>query len=284
MTVSRYAYGSIVLISVLLLGCFMFGCQPSSGVSMTRSYTATDFFQGPQLAMAEAIERNDMEALRQGVERGIDLHARGDRQITLMWFALLQENTDAIRTLVELGVHPNESPVEGGGTPLGQALRKPGTEYLNAMLDGGLSPNDSAGNDGNDTGYPLIFSTITSGTLEHIKLLVERGADIHYRLNDGKGSSPFDSSTTGTKPEIAMYLLEQGADPNIRLRTGVTPAWGVHLKIQDIQPGPMRDQFIQLRDMMIERGVEFPPLSPIEMREQMRAEGLTPVIPRGHER
>ena len=58
---------------------------------MTRSYTATDFFQGPQLAMAEAIERNDMEALRQGVERGIDLHARGDRQITLMWFALYRK-------------------------------------------------------------------------------------------------------------------------------------------------------------------------------------------------
>ncbi|MGO2246091.1 MULTISPECIES: ankyrin repeat domain-containing protein [Halomonas] len=251
---------------------------------MTRSYTATDFFQGPQLEMAEAIERNDMEALRQGAEHGIDLHARGDKQITLMWFALLQENTDAIRTLVELGVHPNESPVEGGGTPLGQALRKPGTEYLNAMLDGGLSPNDAAGNDGRDTGYPLIFSTLISGTLEHIKLLVERGADIHYRLDDGKGSNPFDSSTLGTKPEVAMYLLEQGADPTIRLSTGVTPAWGVHLKIQDIQPGPMRDHFIQLRDMMIERGVEFPPPSPLEVREQMRAEGLTPVVPFGHDR
>ncbi|WP_087108608.1 ankyrin repeat domain-containing protein [Halomonas citrativorans] len=251
---------------------------------MSRSYTATDFFQGPQLAMAEAIERNDMEALRQGAEHGIDLHARGDKQITLMWFALLQENTDAIRTLVELGVHPNESPVEGGGTPLGQALRKPGTEYLNAMLDGGLSPNDSAGNDGSDTGYPLIFRAITSGTLEHIKLLVEHGVDIHYRLDDGKGSNPFDISTTGTKPEIAMYLLEQGADPHIHLSTGVTTAWGVHLKIRDLQPGPMRDQFIQLRDMMIERGVEFPPPSPIEVREQMRAEGLTPVVPSGLER
>ncbi|WP_140398982.1 hypothetical protein [Halomonas citrativorans] len=250
---------------------------------MSRSYTATDFFQGPQLEMAEAIERNDMEALRQGPEQGIDLHARGDKQITLMWFALLQENTDAIRTLVELGVHPNESPVEGGGTPLGQALRKSGTEYLKAMLDGGLSPNDSAGNDGNDTGYPLIFSTITSGTLAHIKLLVERGADIHYRLNNGKGSSPLDSSATGTKPEVAIYLLEQGAEPNIRLRTGVTTAWRVHNRLSN-RSGSVREGFAQLRDMMIERGVEFPPPSPIEVREQMRAEGLTPVIPRGHDR
>ncbi|WFE72803.1 ankyrin repeat domain-containing protein [Halomonas sp. M1] len=250
---------------------------------MSRSYTASEFFTGPQLEMAEAIERNDMVALRQGYEQGIDLHARGDRQITLMWFALLQENIDAVRTLVELGVHPNESPVEGGGTPLGQAFRHNDARYLEAMLDGGLSPNDATDNEGNDKDYPLIFSAITSGTLEHVKLLVERGADIHYRIREGKGQSVFDHSTLGTRPEVAIFLLEQGVEPNIRMENGVTTAWGVHLKIQNLQPGLMRDQFIRLRDMMIEHGVEFPPPTPVEVRKQMRAEGLTPRVPPGHD-
>ncbi|WFE72154.1 ankyrin repeat domain-containing protein [Halomonas sp. M1] len=250
---------------------------------MSRSYTASEFFNGPQLEMAEAIERNDMATLRQGAEQGIDLHARGDRQITLMWFAMLQENTDAVRTLVELGVHPNESPVEGGGTPLGQALRNKDTRYLEAMLDGGLSPNDATDNEGNDKDYPLIFSTITSGTLEHVKLLVERGADIHYRLRDGIGSSPLDSSTTGTKPEIAIYLLEQGAEPNIHISTGVTTAWRVHNRIKGTS-GTEREGYLQLREMMIERGIDFPPPSPVEVRELMRSEGLTPVVPFGHDR
>ncbi|WP_394426732.1 ankyrin repeat domain-containing protein [Vreelandella stevensii] len=250
---------------------------------MSRLYTASEFFVGPQLEMAEAIERNDMAALRRGAERGIDLHVRGDRQITLMWFAMLKENTDAVRTLVELGVHPNESPVEGGGSPLGQALRHQDTRYLEAMLDGGLSPNDAKDNEGNDKDYPLLFSTITNGTLEHVKLLVDRGADIHYRLNDGVGSSPFDRSTLGTKPEIAIYLLEQGVEPNIRLRTGVTTAWGVFNRIQDTS-GIEREEYLHLRDMMIERGVEFPPPSPVEVRDKMRAEGLTPIVPLGNDR
>lgn len=268
---------------VFLVGLLIAGCQPSEGVSMSRSYTASEFFTGPQLEMAEAIERNDMDTLRQGHEEGIDLHARGDKQINLMWFALLKENSNAIRTLVELGIRPNESPVEGGGTPLGQAIRKEDTRYLEAMLDGGLSPNDDTDNEGNDKDYPLIFSTITSGTLEHVKLLVDRGADIHYRLREGTGSSPFDSSTTSTKPEIAIYLLEQGAEPNIRLKTGVTTAWRVHNRIQGTS-GNEREGYLQLREMMIERGVEFPPPSPVEVREQMRVEGLTPVVPLGHDR
>jgi ankyrin repeat protein len=283
MWITQKQLSRMSILIVFLVGLLITGCQPSEGVSMSRSYTASEFFNGPQLEMAEAIERNDMAALRQGAEQGIDLHARGDQQITLMWFALLQENIDAVRTLVELGVHPNESPVEGGGTPLGQALRHKDTHYLEAMLDGGLSPNDDTDNDGNEKDYPLIFSTITSGTLEHVKLLVERGADIHYRLREGIGSNPFDSSTTGTKPEIAIYLLEQGAEPNIRLRTGVTTAWRVHNRIQGTS-GTEQEGYLQLRDMMIERGIEFPPPSPTEVREKMRAEGLSPVVPFGHDR
>ncbi|MCL7931204.1 ankyrin repeat domain-containing protein [Halomonas llamarensis] len=254
---------------------------------MSRSYTASEFFTGPQLEMAKAIERNDMTALRQGAEQGIDLHARGDKQITLMWFALLQENTDAVRTLVELGVHPDEGGHEGSGTPIHFALRSSDTRYLEAMLDGGLSPNVGALNSREPNPFerssPLLFSAITMGTLNHVKLLVQHGANIHFRKRDGLGSSIFDHSTLGTKPEIAIYLLEQGAEPNPRMENGVTTAWGVHRVLQRLQPSPVRDKFLELRDMMVERGVEFPPPSPIEVREQMRAEGLTPRVPPGHD-
>lgn len=249
---------------------------------MSGSYNANEFFTSPQLEMAEAIERNDMAALRQGAKQGIDLHAWGDKEMTLMWYAMLKQNPDAVRTLVELGVHPGEGMHEGGGTPLGLALRSSDTRYLAAMLDGGLSPND--GVDDDEDPYPLIFKTITMGTLDHIKLLVERGADIHSRFPGGLSPSPFDSSTAGTKPEIAIYLLEQGAEPNVRIENGVTTAWGVHRRLQRLQPGPMRDQFLKVKAMMIERGVEFPPTPPVEVREQMRAEGLTPVVPLGLDR
>lgn len=267
---------SLLLLVVLLLAS---GCQPTQGLTMSRQHTADEFFTGPHLELARAIERNDMAALRRGAE-GVDLTARGDKQMTLMWFALLQQNSDAVRTLVELGVNPSEGAVDimPARTPLGAALMSDDTQYLEAMLDGGLSPNEAS-----SQGAPLLYQAVISGTLNHVKLLIDRGANVDSRTPT-VGRSAFDLSTTSAKPEIAAYLLEQGAEPNIRLENGVTTAWGVHQQIEDLKSGPLRDEFIKLRDMMIERGVEFPPPSPVEVREQMRAEGLTPRVPPGHER
>ncbi|MGS2744597.1 hypothetical protein ACU6TU_13535 [Halomonas sp. LS-001] len=49
---------------------------PVGALADDRTYPASEFFSGPPLEMAEAIERNDMAALRQGAEQGVDLHAR----------------------------------------------------------------------------------------------------------------------------------------------------------------------------------------------------------------
>ncbi|RCV91810.1 ankyrin repeat domain-containing protein [Billgrantia montanilacus] len=276
----RYAQVNFAIIILLLAALLVSGCQPSKGLSMSRNYSAVDIFTGPQLELARAIENNDMAALRRGAE-DVDLNAQGRQQMTLMWFAMMQKNTDAIRTLVELGVHPSDDEMNGmpARTPLGAALMSEDTFYLEAMLDGGLSPND-----GEEDGIPLLGKSVISGTLNHVKLLIKHGAHIDATSQRGKKSSAFDESTLGTKPEIAIYLLEQGADPNFRSESGVTTAWRVHNRVNELKPGPMRDSFTNLRNMMTERGVVFPPPSPVEVREQMRTDGLTPVVPFGHDR
>ncbi|RDB41891.1 ankyrin repeat domain-containing protein [Halomonas sp. DQ26W] len=282
MHTTRTRYGQIhwAIFILLLTALLVSGCQPSKGLSMSRNYSAEDIFTGPQLELARAIERNDMAALRRGAE-GVDLNAQGKQQMTLMWFAMMRKNTDAIRTLVELGVHPSDDAMDGmpARTPLGAALMSEDTFYLEAMLDGGLSPND-----GDEDGIPLLEKAVISGTLNHVKLLVKDGAHIEATTREGKNSSAFDESTLGTKPEIAIYLLEQGAIPDFRSETGVTTAWRIQNRLDELKPGPMRDSFTNLRNMMIERGVQFPPPSPLEVREQMRTEGLTPVVPFGHDR
>ncbi len=266
-------YHSLLLLALFFLAS---GCQPTQGLTMSRTHTADEFFTGPHLELARAIERSDVATLNK-VADGVDLNAQGHNQMTLMWYAIMKKKPEAIRALVELGVHPADDEMDGmlARTPLGAALMSEETLYLEAMLDGGLSPNDI-----NESGIPILHRAVRFGTLAHVRLLVERGADVNLKGD----TTAVDQSTLSSKPEIGVYLIKEGSTPNVRHDNGVTTAWGVHLQIQNLEPGPMRDGFILLRDMMIERGVEFPPPSPVEVREQMRAEGLTPVVPFGHNR
>jgi hypothetical protein len=48
------------------------------------------------------------------------------------------------------------------------------------------------------------------------------------------------------EPEIAAYLVEQGADFNAHTVNGVTPAWSISESIKEMRPGnPVREKFIQ---------------------------------------
>jgi len=195
----------------------------------------------------------------------------------LMWFAIARENFDAIRTLVELGVDPEKQAANGLGTALDLAfIMQDDTRYLEAMLDGGLSPNYA--------GNPPMLHRGVAGGLAHVKLLLQRGTRLDDRTPNVRGTALLEAISR-VKPDIAIYLLQQGADFNAYTVIGVTPAWAVYLEIEDGQPGhPVHTQFLALRDLMIEKGAKWPPDSPLEVRDQMRARGETPVVPYGHTR
>jgi hypothetical protein len=46
----------------------------------------------------------------------------------------------------------------------------------------------------------------------------------------------------------------------------------------------MRPQYEQLRDLIIKKGAKWPPDPPEVVRDQMRAQGIKPVVPLGHKR
>jgi len=244
---------------------------------MNTSFRAKTFFTGDYLLMAEAIERNDMARLKQ-LAQGQDLGRKGERDMDLMWFAFMRENFDAIRTLVELGVNPDEQLAQGVGSALqGAFMKHEDTRYLRAMLDGGLSPNHRSSN------YGLMLHRGVFGGLEHVKLLLQRGADIDAR--NSIGGTVLNEAISSRKPDIAIYLVQQGVGFNTYTVNGVSPAWAIHLAINRTRPGnPVHEKFLELRDLLIAKGAKWPPDSPVEVREQMRARGGTPVVPYGHTR
>ena len=261
--------------TLLLTACFSGNGLGNSYMSF--SYPAKKFFKGHYLLMAQAIERNDMDQLEQ-LARGQDLTLKGAKDMDLMWFAIGHENFDAIRTLVELGVNPDTQTAQGIGSALQYTFMKhDDTRFLKAMLDGGLSPNHE------HPTQELMLQRAVFGGLQHVKLLLERGTYIDAR--DSIGGTALTEAISYRSPDIAIFLVEQGADFNTYKVIGSTPAWATHLAINGTRPGnPIHEQFLELRDLMIAKGAKWPPDSPMEVRDQMRARGENPPVPPGQPR
>lgn len=244
-----------------------------------KSYPADEFFDGRQLELARAIDRNDMSALRT-LATGVDLAAAGRKEMTLLWYAMIgsgRPSLEAIKTLVSLGVDPDTQVAKGLGSALYAALRAKETHVLRAMLDGGMALNYR---DKDRT--PLIQRAVVDGDFDDVKLLVERGAELN--LQDSIGGTAFYEALTTMQPEIAIYLLKRGAYFDTTTVNGVTPTWSVSRSLDRLQAGPVRSKFEELRVLMIAKGAKWPPDPPEVVRDQMRRKGMKVVVPAGQKK
>jgi len=269
-------------------------CTHTGAASMSaiKSYRAEDFFLGRKLEIARALEAGDVAKARK-LAPGVDLAAPADRDMTLMVFFMLPgtksyPNYAAVRELVALGVDPDKQIIEGMGSALYYTFieRKDpadqtGVLFFKAMLDGGLAPNSM-----DEDGTALLLRAASDGRLEHVKLLVERGADVNVK-SKYVGKTALSHAIAAVQPGAAIYLVQHGAriDSEAFDNNGVTPSWAVSLRLKRIRrEHPLHAQFEQLRDLMIAKGAKWPPDPPDVVRERMRAQGLQPAVPPGHQR
>jgi hypothetical protein len=240
----------------LLWGCSMLNSRPEQ------------YFEGQQLYAARAIADGDVKRLR-AVLRPEQVDTPGKKGMTLLWFAMQEEQFEAIELLVSRGSKPHEQVVQGLGSPLFHAMRSKDLRLLAAFLDGGF-PVNHTGRDG-VTLLHMAAGAI-GASIEHVKLLVERGADINAQ--DSIGETPLTEATATLQPDRARYLLQRGARIDTYTTGGVTPAWGVRCVIARQAEGPMRRQFEELRDLMIAKGAHFPPDPPEKVRAWMKTQGM----------
>jgi uncharacterized protein len=79
---------------------------------------------------------------------------------------------------------------------------------------------------------PLISASVF-GKTEAAKLLIEAGADVNFRNNDG--STALHTSAFFCRPEIVKMLLDKKADKTIRNKFGATPYESVLGNFADIK-------------------------------------------------
>jgi ankyrin repeat protein len=195
-----------------------------------------DFGDQPALfAVAQAIVKNDQEAIRSAAQAVPDLQAPGRYGATLLYFAVTEswqrpELAEAVRTLLSLGADPNYTNGKWESFAMAKAVHA-SASVLRAMLEAGGNPNTR-----DEHGRPIILMIWDLGYYKsdergRLDLLLDHGADINSMM-------PKDSwncagltlllcrTSSGLKDRLgyadALYLLERGADPHLAAGNGIT--------------------------------------------------------------
>lgn len=100
-------------------------------------------------------------------------------------------------------------------------------EFMSAVTEGNVAVVQKYLDSGvvkvNDTffAWSPLLSAASKGQLAVVKVLAERGADLNYKHPITKMTAVAHAAYDGNV-ELLEYLLQKGADPNIKMRGGVS--------------------------------------------------------------
>src|SRR6266702_3886818 len=228
--------GAVVSLSVVFIVSMERGEKHQRQIRAEQHSGKWDFGDQPALfAVAQAIVKNDQEAIRAAAQAVPDLQAPGRYGATLLYFAVTEswqrpELAEAVRTLLSLGADPNYTNGKWESFAMAKAVDA-SAPVLRAMLEAGGNPTTR-----DEHGRPIILTIWDLGYYKsneraRLDLLLDHGADINSMM-------PKDSwncagltlllcrTSSGLKDRLgyadALYLLERGADPNRVAADGMT--------------------------------------------------------------
>lgn len=222
---------------------------------------ANDFFEPRQVELLEAIQRGEKAKARSLLEENLALNTRGNDGITPLFWLIMQKDHEAVELALELGADPN-FPDDNGDTPVTMMAGGDDNRMLTLLLKHGGAPNST-----NRNGKPALFGAISQERWDNLKTLLEYGADADVTDRTGKTSVQY--AAVLNQFEVAHYLIEHGADYRKRDSTGGDVAWEIHDKLENNLLNPEADAYdwaLKVKEQLQDRGVEFPPPSPREVR------------------
>ena len=166
-------------------------------------------------ALAEAAADGDAAQVKSLIAAGADPNAHGERNVTLLEWAMLRQSPRGLAALLDNGANAS-APGVGGATPLHVAAMANDPQYLRILLDHGADPNAPHGT----SGEPPLSAALMNPDHRAFDLLLQHRADPNRE--DRLGNTPLIVAAKTHKPDAVLRLLEAGADATHRNQRGDT--------------------------------------------------------------
>ena len=185
-----------------------------------------------------AVLAGDGPAVTSLLAEGADPNAVDGYGWSSLHFAVPLAGSGIVRALLDAGTDPNASTIDGL-TALHLAARQAGSEVVADLLSAGADPNAAAGetpaSDEEDGGTPLHLATRWSDDPSVVLVLLDGGADVAARDNNGRRPVDFargNSAITGSiaYPRLLVNrptALVAGRAATGSLQSGDGVGWGV---------------------------------------------------------
>lgn len=189
------------------------------------------FNQTPLSSLAKAVEdENLLEIDRIYKTKKVDVdYSESKFGNTLLMLAVRNNKYKSTAALLTYGADPNKHNTFRGSTPMIWSARNDDVKFLKLLLEAGGDANSIENANINTTKDKARLTVLNAAislsdikTLEKVKLLVEKGANINFsQSNTFETPSPLSDAFVHKKLDVALYLLNNGADFNKPLYTTV---------------------------------------------------------------
>jgi ankyrin repeat protein len=169
---------------------------------------------GAQLTIHDAGMLGDLATVKEFLDKGTDVNARGGSEKTPLLLAVQRRREELVKLLLAKGADPNAKDNDQR-TSLHFAAMDANKEIIEILLANGadVHARDYQGK------TPLLW--VGTDSKEIVKLLLVKGAGVNEK--DTNGYTPLHRAASGDFTEMAQSLLAKGADVNAKNERGETP-------------------------------------------------------------
>ena len=172
-----------------------------------------------------AAENGNAEILEALLEAGADPNAALPEGETVLMTAARTGNAASIRVLLVRGADPNLRDGFRGQTALMWAAARNNADAVHALAELGADLHAKTATaerapNGNQlfyapppTGFTALLFAVRGGHIDAVQVLLAAGADVNDLVSDGQ--SALVVAVANANWELADYLLDRGADPNL---------------------------------------------------------------------